>query len=222
MAFWEQTNAYYNNHETYHVKTLNGKFSQEEMAELAEEGQQLWSGIANVSKVNVETRDWGQGGINTHYTTTVELALEGKDGPETYTLQYGSEYGPEKRFEESKNIAFIGTKKENELSIIMIGEPADLETIQSKIKTAIENGQAIIKMNKLKEKLQVADAFLIKPLKAAYAELRESWENVKRERKEREAAAVEAAKAEREAKNNRPTGMYSQPEQTNRTNDITK
>lgn len=222
MAFWEQTDASFINNDTYHVKGINYKFNQLEMTELAEKGQALWSGIAKVSKVDIDTRDWGQGGMNTHYTTTVQLELEGKNGLETYTLEYGSEHGPEKIFEEGKNIAFIGTKDQDKLSVIMIGEPADLETIQSKLKTAIENGQAIIKVNKLKEKLQIADAFLIKPLKAAHAELKESWDAVKRERREKEEAAKEAAKADREAKNNRPTGIYSKPEEQTRNNDILK
>lgn len=214
MAFWKGMTI---------PKTIKENFKENEMIQLAEEGQQLWSGIAKVSKVEDGCYYWGPHDDYTTYTQTVNLELEGKNGLETYELHYENRHNPiDNKFTEGTNIAFIGSKEGDKLQLIMIGEPADLEEIQAKVKDATENGQTIIKMNKLKEQLQSAGTLLAKPIRAAFNELKESWEARKQAKEAREKAKIAEEKAKRDARNGRPTGIYSAPEEQSRNGNISK
>lgn len=214
MAFWKGTTI---------PKTIEENFREDEMIQLATEGQQLWSGIAKVSKIENGCYYWGPHDDYTTYTQTVSLELEEKNGLETYKLHYENSHDLMKnKFTEGTNIAFIGSKEADKLQLIMIGEPADLEEIQAKVKDATENGQTIIKMRKLKEQLQSAGALLVKPLKIAFTELKDSWEARKQAKEAREKARIAEEKAQRDARNSRPTGMYSAPEEQSRDGNISK
>ena len=234
MGFWnEQRSGHFAHKITHNInvpKYVNDEFKENEMIDLANEGQALWAGIAKVASINTESFDYGPHGDYTTWITTIKLELEGQDGSDTFTLVYGdhpsdfnrgSKYR-EKKFKEGANISFVGTKDDNQLHLIMVGEPADLEAIQEKVNDAIENGRTIIKINKIKEQLQTAGALLVEPLVNTFNDLRDAWEARKQAKTEREKARIAEEKAQREAKNNRPTGMYSQPEEQSRNGNISK
>ncbi len=207
-------------------KSIKQNFSEKEMVELATNKPE-WAGIAKIAKIEIDFEDYGP-----HYDyrrwwtdVTLEIQEDGKD--KQYNLHYSDRYDydgrcPKEYFVEGTNIAFVGTKTEHGLQLTMIGEPADLEAIQEKVNAAIENGTTILKIEKIKEQLQSAGDILLKPLKAAFTELKKNWEESKKARELAEKARIAAEKADREAKNNRPTGIYARPEEQTRDNNISK